>query len=218
MRGRKKTFRLRPIPRQAYELYRRHFFIIFPCYLVLAIISLLNKIIIPHFSTRFTVTLVDIAISFISFIIALTLYMYLEHTDNDSSISIAKSTLFTVKRLPIILLTMVILTVVIFAGLIAFIIPGIYFFLKYSQTIFPVLLREMGIKEALQLSAKVTKGVRLKLFLFYVIVEFTVLIITVLVSVFIRPIAREILILFPGSFTPILFFITWKMLAQRNSA
>jgi len=144
--------------------------------------------------------------------------MYLEHTDNDSSISIAKSTLFTVKRLPIILLTMVILTVVIFAGLIAFIIPGIYFFLKYSQTIFPVLLREMGIKEALQLSAKVTKGVRLKLFLFYVIVEFTVLIITVLVSVFIRPIAREILILFPGSFTPILFFITWKMLAQRNSA
>lgn len=83
-------------------------------------------------------------------------------------------------------------------GLIAFIVPGVYFFFKYFYASLLVLDKDMGIIEAGKRSAEITQGYKWKLaeFLLMLIVTFIAIIITGLICLIIGVI-------------PALFIATW---------
>jgi uncharacterized membrane protein len=58
------------------------------------------------------------------------------------------------------LVAQIILSVIIFVGLIFFIVPGIYFAIKYMFAPYLVIDKEMGPIEAMKASAKLTKGIK----------------------------------------------------------
>lgn len=73
------------------------------------------------------------------------------------------------KKIPGLFVLSVIVTVLIFLGLIALIIPGIYLCLRFIFTNIAKIDKDISIKESMALSTKITNGIKLKL-LFYGII------------------------------------------------
>lgn len=65
----------------------------------------------------------------------------------------------------------VLIQLIVMAGFILLIIPGIYLALRYSQSMF-ALLEGRGIREAMKYSAEITKGSKLKILVVYFIFAF----------------------------------------------
>lgn len=63
----------------------------------------------------------------------------------------------------------ILIGIIVVAGLILFVIPGIYLAFMYSQTNYFIIEKGMGVFEAMSNSSRVTQGVKLQLFLFGII-------------------------------------------------
>ena len=98
-------------------------------------------------------------------------------------ISIPQALIAVAKKLPYIILAMILYFVIIGLGMIALIIPGIYLAVKYYFYSYNILLGNQGIKGSFKKSGEIIKGNMLKLFSLIVLLIFVILASTHLINI-----------------------------------
>ena len=98
-------------------------------------------------------------------------------------ISIPQALIAVAKKLPYIILAMILYFVIIGLGMIALIIPGIYLAVKYYFYSYNILLGNQGIKGSFEKSGEIIKGNMLKLFSLIVLLIFIILASTHLINI-----------------------------------
>ncbi len=96
------------------------------------------------------------------------------------------------------LLGNMIYTILVFLGLLAFVLPGIYFAIKYFFVPILIVDKKMGIFESAEKSSEMTKGVKWELFAYFLILSFASFLI-VLAGIFVLIIGV----------IPAIFFVSW---------
>ena len=143
---------------------------------------------------------------------------YIHNHLSGSHISLADSFSQSLQRVVPVSVYIILFDVMFFAGFVAFIIPGIFVDIIFSQAYYFVLLKGVGVREAFSESRKVTKGNRLRI---ATIVGFSFLPYILLLILFgqsLPVLGQQLLLIIPASFEIVLRYVLWRSLTRISLA
>lgn len=134
----------------------------------------------------------------------------------ESHTSLTDSFRQSLQRVVPVSVSIILFVIMFLVGLVAFIIPGIFVYVIFSQAYYFVLLKGVGVREAFSESRKVTKGNRLKIL---AIVGFSFLPFVLFPMLFGLPVlALQLLFVIPVSFEIVLSYVLWRSLTRISLA
>lgn len=144
------------------------------------------------------------------------LILYLHSLENNKDARIGNSVNnFLSNFFLVTMITIIALAAIIIGGFIFFIIPGILFFIWFSQTIYFLLLERKSPSEAMRASKKLTEGRRIAILVVFLVQGMISILISAVVTKLFPPTAAlSISAIFPGTYFWFVGYVLYKKLKQ----